>query len=83
MPGQTALFPQGTRVQVKPLEFLQDFRQRRKDHDPLVDKQLSYAGAIARVRNIGFYYGGDVMYWLDDVPGTWHEECLQQPANSE
>jgi hypothetical protein len=30
------------------------------------------------VKQTGIYFGGDVLYWLEDVPGTWHERCLMQ-----
>jgi hypothetical protein len=25
---------------------------------------------------VAFYHGGDVLYTLDDIPGTWHEACM-------
>jgi hypothetical protein len=28
------------------------------------------------VQEVGFYHGGDVLYQLRGVPGTWHECCL-------
>jgi hypothetical protein len=34
------------------------------------------AGCTARVRDVGFYHGGDALYHLEGVPGTWHEACL-------
>ena len=24
------------------------------------------------------YHGGDVLYVLENVPGTWHEDCLRR-----
>ena len=28
------------------------------------------------VRDVSFYHGGDVLYSLEKIPGTWHEQCL-------
>lgn len=28
-------------------------------------------------REIGYYHGGDELYWLKGVPGVWHERCLK------
>jgi hypothetical protein len=24
-----------------------------------------------------YYHGGDELYWLKEVPGVWHEQCLR------
>jgi hypothetical protein len=70
-------FPVGSRVRVKDLEFLEEFKTSWKYHHPLQDTQMRYAGAAARVKSVSFYHGGDVLYRLRKVPGTWHETCLQ------
>lgn len=76
MPPYNELFPVGSSVKVGSLEQLEEFRRIWKYHNPLLAEQLRFAGRNATVRKVGFYHGGDVLYWLDDTPGTWHEECL-------
>jgi hypothetical protein len=29
------------------------------------------------VKDVGFYHGGDELYQVAGIPGTWHEECLE------
>jgi diadenosine tetraphosphatase ApaH/serine/threonine PP2A family protein phosphatase len=69
-------FPVGVSVRVAPLSELERFASEWKWHHPLQAEQLRYAGAAAKVREVGFYHGGDVLYQLEGLPGTWHEQCL-------
>ncbi len=69
-------FPKGTLVRIVGLSELEQFRTAWKLHHPLQPNQFEHAGALARVREVAFYHGGEVLYQLDDVPGTWHESCL-------
>ncbi len=78
MPPYNETFPVGTRVRVKARSFLEQFQREWKYHNPVSDQQLNSAGIIDTVANVGFYHGGDVLYTLSKVPGTWHEECLEQ-----
>ena len=39
--------------------------------------QLNCTGQVAEVESVGFYHGGDVLYKLKGMPGTWHERCLK------
>ena len=50
--------------------------RRWKCHHPLTSEQLEYASKEATVARVGIYHGGDPIYQLVDIPGTWHEECL-------
>ena len=70
-------FPIGTLVRIAPLERLQAFKHEWKYHHPLQDEQLHFAGTIDKVRTVGFYHGGDVIYQLETAPGTWHEGVLE------
>jgi hypothetical protein len=70
-------FPKGTKVKIADRAFLDDFKATWKYHHPLTDEHLRYAGARSQVKGAGFYHGGDVLYQLEDVPGTWHEACLR------
>jgi hypothetical protein len=72
-----ALFEAGARVRIRPLGALQEFRSSWKLHHPLAEEQLEFAGRTATVADVGFYHGGDVLYTLEDVPGTWHEACVE------
>jgi len=44
--------------------------------NPLKPEQLAIAAKTGRVVRVGFYYGGDPAYELDEVPSVWHERCL-------
>lgn len=69
-------FVQGTRVRVAERAFLERFMNEWKYHHKLQPEQLAYAGTVAVVEKVSFYHGGDVLYNLKDIPGTWHEQCL-------
>ncbi len=71
--GYNADFPVGSQVQIADLATLEHFRATWKYHDPLTEKQLKYAGRIATVKSVGFYFGGDELYTLKGIPGIWHE----------
>jgi hypothetical protein len=73
-------FPVGSLVKVKGREVLDEFARTWRYHNKLQPDQLDFAGAIGKVNNFGFYFGGDEIYQLDGIPGTWHEECLE-PAH--
>jgi hypothetical protein len=75
-------FPAGSRVRVRELAELTRFQRDWKWHHPLDGDRLQYAGQTATVATVGFYHGGDVLYTLDGIPGTWHEACLE-PAGAE
>src|SRR5258706_15566433 len=70
-------FPQGSRVRVRTRLQLEHFQSDWHWHHPLETSQLEYAGAEALIETVGFYHGGDVLYTLYNVPGTWHEACLE------
>lgn len=76
MPAYESLFEVGQQVRIQSLDELQAFRESWKFHHPLVEEQLAFAGQSATVASVGFYHGGDVLYWLVGIPGTWHEACL-------
>jgi len=72
-----AAFQRGDSVQVASIDEREGFRRTWKYHNPCTDDQLQYAGRTAKVRDVGFYHGGDALYQLDGVPGVWHEQCLR------
>jgi hypothetical protein len=49
-------------------------------HHPVTDEMVTYAGTRSEVLKVGYYHGGDALYVLEGVLGTWHESCLE-PAN--
>ena len=73
-------FPVGTRVRIKATAELEGFRRTWNLHHPLADEQMRYSGQIATVSSVGFYHGGDVLYGLAEVPGTWHEQLLEDTS---
>jgi hypothetical protein len=80
MPPYDAAFPKGTTVQIAVLPVLTEFQRVWNLHDPLQPEQLECAGKVCVVKAVGYYHGGDVLYWLEGLPGTWHECCLTEPA---
>jgi diadenosine tetraphosphatase ApaH/serine/threonine PP2A family protein phosphatase len=70
-------FAKGDMVRIASLSDLEQFRNTWRFHHKLESEQLTYADLTAHVRDVGFYHGGDVLYWLEGIPGTWHECCLR------
>jgi hypothetical protein len=52
----------GAPVKIAPLDHLQAFMRGWTLHHPLQVEQLQFAGTADRVRWVGFYHGGDVIY---------------------
>ncbi len=69
-------FPKGSLVRIPDRTTLERFKAEWKYHHKLSSEQLEYAGREAKVINIGYYHGGDVLYTLEGIPGIWNEECL-------
>jgi hypothetical protein len=72
-----ALYAKSASVVIVPQEELEQFRATWRYHHKLETSQLPYAGQTARVKSVGFYHGGDVLYELNEIPGIWHECCLR------
>jgi hypothetical protein len=73
----TEKFPVGSMVRIAGRQFLEDFKRSWEYHHPLESAQLERAGARAKISKVSFYHGGDVLYQLEGISGTWHEACLQ------
>jgi hypothetical protein len=71
-------YPEGSKVRIRSREILEEFLKNWAYHNKLQPKQLDYGGRIAEIESVAFYHGGDELYKLKDVPGIWHESCLQQ-----
>jgi RNAse (barnase) inhibitor barstar len=76
-----AQFAKGSRVFIQTPTALGRFRETWTLHHPLTAEMLPFAGQPAIVETIGFYHGGDVLYTLSGIPGTWHEACLCVPGS--
>ena len=72
-------FPQGSTVRIADRSFLESFMREWKHHHKLTAKQLQFADKVATVTAVGFYHGGDPVYTLEGIPGTWLEQCLRTP----
>lgn len=70
-------FPKGSKVKVADRAYLEEFLRTWKFHHKLDPDQLKFADKIAKMKSVGFYHGGDVLYELKGVPGIWHEQCLR------
>jgi hypothetical protein len=75
-----AEYPKGAKVRVADLNVLEDFKRNWNLHNKLEPNQLEFAGVRAEVESVGFYHGGDELYKLKNVPGIWHEQCLEPEA---
>ena len=73
----TEEFPAGSRVKIADRASLEEFLKTWKLHNPLESYQLNFAGQVAEVESVGLYHGGYELYRLKDIPGIWHEECLE------
>jgi hypothetical protein len=60
-------YPTGSLVNVAKRDIL----------NKLQAEQLDYAGKTGKIKSVGFYHGGDVLYEIEGVPGIWHERCLE------
>ena len=70
-------FPVGTQVEIIGRPELVEFMTTWKRHHPLTVELLAYAGRRAVVRAVSYNHGGDELYALREIPGTWHERCLR------
>jgi len=75
-------FPRGTCVRIAPRAKLEEVMASWKLHNPLQPEQLSFAGRVATVKDVGYYHGADELYSLDQVPGSWHEACLESSGEN-
>jgi len=71
-------FPTGSMVRIVPRPILDAFFADWKLHHRLTPEMFPFAGREAKVVQVGYYHGGDVLYTLDGIPGTWHEQCLEE-----
>jgi len=72
-----AKFKNGASVRIVSRPQLEEFLRTWKYHHKLQESQLAYAGRLSKVTSSGMYHGGDVVYQLEGVPGTWHEQVLE------
>jgi hypothetical protein len=72
-----ANYATGSAVRVAKKGVLDDFAKTWKLHNPLTTEQLAFADRETTVKSVGYYHGGDVLYVLGDMPGVWHEQCLE------
>jgi len=79
MPPYDASFRKGSRAKIAPLPILMEFMRTWTLHHPLQPEQLECAGKTGIVKAVGYYHGGDVLYWFEGLPGTWHECCVVEP----
>ena len=70
-------FKVGSKVRIANRERLIEFIRTWKFHHKLTEEQLHFGGHVAEVTEAGMYHGGDVIYQLKDIPGTWHEALLE------
>jgi len=70
----------GSAVRVANESVLENFAKIWKLHHPLTPEQLAFAGRETIVTSVGFYHGGDVLYELRDLPGIWHERCVESAS---
>jgi hypothetical protein len=72
-----AEFTAGTLVRIVGRDRLEEFKRNWHHHHPLEDEQLAYGGVKAKLKGVSFYHGGDELYTLEGIPGTWNECCIE------
>ena len=77
-PYDPAKFAVGTVVRIVDTARLRNFRQRWEWHHKLLPEQIQYGGRVTQVAKSFVYHGGDVTYALRELPGVWHESCLEE-----
>jgi len=77
MPPYKEQFSKGATVRVKARETLETFKKEWRYHNPLQGEQFRYSGKEGKIASVSFYHGGDVLYTLEEMPGIWHEQCLE------
>jgi hypothetical protein len=79
MPQYREQFLKGSLVRVKNRAALLVFQKEWRLHNPLQSTQLFFAGKEGEVAEVSYYHGGDVLYTVAEMPGVWHEQCLELP----
>jgi len=80
MAHDPAKFSEGSAVRIVPLKQLEEFMRTWQLHNKLQSNQLPFAGQTAKIKRSYMYHGGDILYELDEIPGIWHEQCLESPS---
>lgn len=80
MPPYREKYPAGTSIRIASVERLLEFKRTWKYHHPISDEQIKAGGKVAKVKGVSFYHGGDALYVLEGICGTWHEQVLD-PEN--
>jgi hypothetical protein len=70
-------FPVGSKVRIADKTFLERFMAEWQYHHRLQPGQITYADRETIVTEVAFYHGGDPVYQLEGIPGTWLEQCLR------
>jgi hypothetical protein len=70
-------YPAGTEVRIADRRFLVHFMETWQYHHKLSTDQLEYADRLTVVEDVAFYHGGDPVYKLRQIPGSWLEQCLR------
>ena len=70
-------------MRIRDADELISLQRSWRYHHPITDEALLHAGRQATIASVGYYHGGDVLYELQEVPGMWHEACLDQLTTSD
>jgi hypothetical protein len=71
-------FAKGVKVRIASDDALNELLKTWRFHHRLQNDQLTYHDAEAFVEEVYSYHGGDILYVLRDIPGIWHEVCLNE-----
>lgn len=83
MPDYHETFKRGEKVRIKDTHFLREFQKTWKYHHNISDDQVRQGGKTDTVRDVAYYHGGDVLIGLENTPGEWHEQLLEEPTPRE
>ncbi len=78
MPDYHSTFKRGEKVRIKDSQYLEEFQKTWGYHHNISDDQIKQGGKPDTVNSIEYYHGGEVLIGLENVPGVWHEELLEE-----
>ncbi len=66
-------------VRTKPRGYLEHHRETKSVlHHPPDEQQLEYGGREALVKTVLEYHGGELVYELEEIPGLWRFDCIEE-----
>jgi len=66
-------------IRIKPREYLEWHANNLwTRHHPPMPEQFEFGSSIKTIKEIQMYHGGDLLYILEETPGIWREDCIEE-----